>query len=170
MRGPGADAAAHEAPLGPTVHARSNHASDTRVERWGRVRVVVWTDGYVGAEGAGWGFLARRGEGAITDRGPLPPCPSHEAEWTAVLRALAWALGALEAGDELEVRTDSALVAKGLASRRPEMSGVAGEMRAQARRTLAALAERGVRSRVVRVARTENTEADGLAREGAAQR
>lgn len=134
------------------------------------VRVVVWTDGYVGAEGAGWGFLARRGDETVAERGPLPACTSHEAEWTAALRALAWALDALEEGDELELRTDSALVAKGLASRRPEMSGAAGEMRARARQTLAALAERGVRSRVVRVARTENLEADGLAREGAAQR
>lgn len=128
----------------------------------------VWTDGYVGPEGAGWAFVARRGAVRHADRGPLAPCPSHEAEWSAVVRALAWALDALEPGDSLLFHTDSALVAKGLASRRPAMSGIAGEMRAEARRRLARLAEAGVRARVVRVPREENAEADGLAREGAA--
>lgn len=132
--------------------------------------VTVWTDGYADADGAGWAFVARGGAGAEASRaGALAACPSHLAEWTAVLRALAWAEAEapLAAGDELRLRTDSALVAKGLASRRPRMTGEAAEMRAEARRVLARLGERGVRARVERVPREENAEADGLARAAA---
>lgn len=145
-----------------------NHVSDTRVERSALVslRVTVWTDGYADADGAGWAFVARGAREAQAS-GALPPTPSHLAEWTAALRALAWAEATLEAGEELHVRTDSALVAKGLASRRPRMTGDAAEMRAEARRILARLGERGVRANVQRVPREENAEADGLARAAA---
>jgi len=128
--------------------------------------VTVWTDGYADAQGAGWAFVAR-GDREARRSGALPPCPSHVAEWTATARALAWAEEALADGDELRLRTDSALVAKGLSSRRPRMSGEAAEMRAEARRVLARLGERGVRAKVARVPREENAEADGLAREAA---
>jgi ribonuclease HI len=126
---------------------------------------VVSTDGYVGDEGAGWAFVARPGD--IVRRGALARCPSHEAEWRAMAEALAWAEAALAEGDELELRTDSALVAKGLASRRPAMSGVAAEARAACRQALARLAGRGVRAKVLRVDRSRNEEADGEARAAA---
>lgn len=129
---------------------------------------VVSTDGYVGAQGAGWAFVAWP-EGVVR-RGALPACPPHEAEWRAVCEALAWAEERLAPGDALELRTDSALVAKGLASRRPAMTGAAAEARASCRQALARLAERGVKARVLRVDRTENVEADGQARLGAAHR
>lgn len=82
-------------------------------------------------------------------------------------RALEWASEHLEAPQSLEIRTDAALVAKGLASRRPEMHGEAATLRAACRQTLARLAQRGVRAKVVRVPREENEEADALAREAA---
>ena len=129
--------------------------------------VTVWTDGYADADGAGWAFVARGGDVDVRRAGALAACPSHLAEWAATLRGLAWAEEALAEGDELLLRTDSALVAKGLASRRPRMTGEAAEMRAEARRALARLGERGVRARVERVPREENAEADGLAREAA---
>jgi ribonuclease HI len=127
-------------------------------------RVVISTDGYVGTDGAGWAFVVH-GEGhEAVERGVLPDCPSHLAEWCAVERALAWARAALAAGDDLELRTDSALVAKGLARRSPAMSGEAAVKRAGCRQTIAALAREGVKVRVVRVARAANAEADGEAR------
>jgi len=131
----------------------------------GMVRVVVSTDGFVGADGqAGWAFVAR-GEGVdVARRGALGPVPSHLAEWTAASQGLAWAEEALAPGDELVLRTDSALVAKGLASRRPHMSGEAAELRAACRQRLARLAERGVAAKVERVGREANEEADRLSR------
>jgi hypothetical protein len=84
--------------------------------------------------------------------------------------ALAWAEATLAEGDALELRTDSALVAKGLASRRPAMSGEAAEARAACRQALARLGQRGVKARVQRIGREENVEADGQARLGARQR
>lgn len=150
--------------------------SDTRVE--GRKRggahagamaeVVLATDGYVGDGVAGWAFVAWGAQGPLAEEaGALAACAPHLAEWTAMERALAWAEGALVEGDGLLVRTDSALVAKGLASRRPEMSGEAALARAACRQALARMGERGVRARVERVAREENERADALAREAA---
>ena len=132
-------------------------------------RVVVMTDGYVGERAAGWAFLARAGEEIdIARSGSLSPgTASHEAEWAAVAAALAWAEATLESGDTIELRTDSALVAKGLASRRPEMSGPLAETRAACRQALARLGAAGVRATVVRVRREENAEADALARRAA---
>lgn len=127
-------------------------------------RVVVSTDGYVGVDGAGWAFVVH-GEGHETvERGSLPECPSHLAEWCAVERALEWCERALEDGDELELRTDSALVAKGLARRNPAMSGEAALKRAACRQAISRLASLGIRVQVVRVARAANAEADGEAR------
>lgn len=128
-------------------------------------RVVVSTDGFVSEAGdASWAFVAR-GDGVDeTRRGELGRAPPHLAEWVAASRALAWAEASLAGGDELELRTDSALVAKGLARRKPAMSGEAAEIRAECRRALARLAERGVRARVVRVGRERNREADELSR------
>lgn len=129
-------------------------------------RVTLWTDGYADATAAGWAFVAS-GDRAHHEAGTLPPSLSHVTEWTAVLRALQWAERHLDDGDELELRTDSALVAKGLASRRPRMTGEAAEMRAESRRLLARLGERRIRARVARVPREENAEADGMARRAA---
>lgn len=133
--------------------------------------VTISTDGYVGGDGAaGWAFVARRDGGAAAClRGALPTCPSHLAEWTAVRRALEWAEEEMEDGDRLELRTDSALVAKGLASRRPGMTGEAADLRAECRKALARLARRGIRSKVVRVDRIANVEADAEARIGAGE-
>lgn len=155
---------------------RPDHAAGPADERPGRryedpcpptlsvARVVISTDGYVGADGAGWAFVVH-GEGHhVVERGVLPDCPSHYAEWVAVERALGWSERALGGGDELELRTDSALVAKGLARRRPAMSGEAAAKRAACRQALARLALSGVKVNVVRVARTANAEADGEAR------
>lgn len=133
-------------------------------------RIVVNTDGYADAGAAGWAFVARGGALDHAEGGALPVSPSHVAEWAAVAHALAWALDALQAGDELVLRTDSALVAKGLASRRPAMSGEAAELRAECRRMLARLAENGVRAKVERVGREANAEADALAHESSRQR
>lgn len=170
-----------DAPDTPRCRAEENHVCDTALEGtsgrhpaggvkcpsapWCQVaRVVISTDGYVGAQGAGWAFVVH-GEGhEAVERGSLPDCPSHLAEWCAVERALAWAEGSLGRGDELELRTDSALVAKGLARRNPAMSGEAAIKRAACRQALARLAGVGVRVRVVRVARSANAEADGEAR------
>lgn len=127
-------------------------------------RVVISTDGYVGPQGAGWAFVVH-GEGhEFVDRGGLPDCPSHLAEWCAVEQALAWARRFLGHGDELELRTDSALVAKGLARRNPAMSGEAAVKRAACRQAIAALARDGVKVKVLRVDRAANAEADGEAR------
>ena len=134
------------------------------------MRAHVWSDGFAAADGrAGWAFVARDDDGSESGRaaGPLRDAPSHLVEWTAVARALAWAERALARGDTLEVRVDSALVAKGLASRRPEMSGEAAQLRAECRQALARLAANGVRSKVVRIRREENEEADALARAAA---
>lgn len=126
--------------------------------------MVISTDGYVGAAGAGWAFVVH-GEGhEAVERGVLPDCPSHLAEWCAVEQALAWAQRVLARGDDLELRTDSALVAKGLARRNPAMSGEAAAKRAACRQAIARLAENGVRVKVLRVARSANAEADGEAR------
>ncbi|HET6405564.1 MAG TPA: hypothetical protein VFH78_13040 [Candidatus Thermoplasmatota archaeon] len=131
-------------------------------------RAVVSTDGYVAHDGrAGWAFVARVEAHAARDSGSLAGVRSHLAEWVAVSRALAWAEATLARGDALELRTDSALVAKGLASRRPEMSGEAGALRAACRQALARLAANGVPAKVVRVPREENDEADALARAAA---
>ena len=129
-------------------------------------RVLVSSDGFVAEDGsAGWAFVVRIDDAREEHAGAFDaPTTSHLAEWTAVTRALSWAEGALEHGDALELRVDSALVAKGLASRRPEMSGEAGAMRAACRQALARLAQRGIRSKVVRVRREENVEADAAAR------
>jgi ribonuclease HI len=131
----------------------------------GVARVVASTDGFVGADGqAGWAFVAR-GEGVdVAQRGELGPVPPHVAEWVAASEALAWAERTLTPGDELVLRTDSALVAKGLAARKPAMSGEAAELRAACRQRLARLAERGVKAKVERVPRETNEEADRLSR------
>lgn len=127
-------------------------------------RVVISTDGYVGPTGAGWAFVVH-GEGHETvERGSLPDCPSHLAEWCAVEQALAWCERALASGDDLELRTDSALVAKGLARRSPAMGGEAAVKRAACRQAIARLAGAGVKVKVLRVARAANAEADGEAR------
>lgn len=132
------------------------------------MEIEVATDGYVSEAGAaGWAFIARFPGGEARRSGALTGAPSHLAEWTAVAEALRWAEAHATMGDLLRLSTDSALVAKGLAKRRPEMSGAAGELRAEARRTLARLAERGIRARVTRVPRARNAEADALAREAA---
>lgn len=132
-------------------------------------RVRVSTDGYVAQDGrAGWAFVAHTEEGATDTRSAaLADTPSHLAEWIAVTHALAWAEETLLPEDTLELHTDSALVHKGLASRRPEMSGEAGALRAACRQALARLAARGVRTKVFRVRREENEEADALARAAA---
>lgn len=130
--------------------------------------VLVATDGFVGGGAAGWAFVATGEAGELARAsGALPECAPHLAEWTAVAHALGWAEGALAEGDRLQLRTDSALVAKGLASRRPAMSGDAAQLRAACRQALARLAARGIRARVERVGREENTLADGLARAAA---
>lgn len=148
---------------------RRSHAAGRRVP--GVALVTISTDGYVGVDGAaGWAFVARGPDRAATSlRGALPTCPSHLAEWTAVRRALEWAEETLEDGDRLELRTDSALVAKGLASRRPLMTGEAADVRAECRKALARLASRGIRAKVTRVDRAENAEADAQAREAAGE-
>lgn len=129
------------------------------------MHAVVCSDGFVAQDGrGGWAFVAHSGSAATRGSGALAGAQSHLAEWTAVARALAWAEEALEAGDALELRVDSALVAKGLAARRPAISGEAGALRAACRQTLARLGARGVKARVVRVRREENEEADALAR------
>lgn len=121
-------------------------------------------DGYVGPDGrAAWAWTCGCGAEAA---GSLPArTASHLAEWRAAAEALAHL--ARHAPGEVELRVDSALVAKGLASRRPEMSGEAGEVRAACRQALARLADAGVRVRVARVRREENAEADALARAAA---
>jgi ribonuclease HI len=134
-------------------------------------RVVIMTDGFVAADGAaGWAFVARTEHSAIdvTRSGALPPATaSHLAEWVAVEAALGWAESALDEGDEIELRTDSAIVAKGLASRRPALHGDAAELRAACRQALARLGAAGIKARVVRVRREENAEADAAARAAA---
>jgi ribonuclease HI len=132
------------------------------------VVVLVYSDGYVGGDGrGGWAFVAR-GEGVeAREAGALVGASSHLAEWTAVARALAWCEEHLQPPQTLELRTDASLVEKGLASRRPQMSGEAAALRAGCRQALARLAERGVPARVVRVPRAENEEADAAAREAA---
>ena len=132
-------------------------------------RYLVSTDGYRSAAGvAAWAFVVES-EGLSEARsGRIEgDATSHLAEWVAVTEALAWIETHAESGTNVELQTDSALVDKGLASRRPEMSGEAGERRAAARQTLARLAQRGIRVRVQRVPRTENTEADQAARAAA---
>lgn len=134
-------------------------------------RVELATDGYVGDGLAGWAFVAWDEDGERADgSGALPECPAHLAEWTAVQRALVWAEHALARGDALVLRTDSALVAKGLASRRPGMSGEAAQLRAACRQALARLGERGIRAKVERVDRGANERADALARDAAHRR
>lgn len=128
-------------------------------------RLVVSTDGHVGEAGAAWAFVAEGEDEPITRAGLLEGPPSHLAEWRAALEALRFVEDRLNRGDELELRTDSALVAKGLASRRPAMSGEAAEARAECRQRLARLAKAGVRIRVLRVRREENAVADSLARQ-----
>jgi ribonuclease HI len=118
-------------------------------------------DGYVGPQGeAAWAWVCddgARGSGLLATR-----VASHLAEWRAAQEGIAHLQQ--HAPGEVTLQVDSALVAKGLAARRPEMSGEAGEVRAACRQALARLAERGVRVRVERVPRERNTEADALAR------
>jgi ribonuclease HI len=130
-------------------------------------RVLMSSDGYVGEDGAGWAFVVRIDDAREEHGGALEATTSHLAEWTAVSRALAWAEGALEEGDALELRIDSALVAKGLASRRPEMHGEAGALRAGCRQALARLGQRGIKAQVLRVRREENDDADRAAHRAA---
>ena len=130
--------------------------------------MLVSTDGFVSEDGhAGWAFIATRGDEHVEQAGALSEATSHLAEWTAAARALAWAEETLIDGDALELRTDSALVEKGLASRRPEMSGEAATLRAACRQALARLVAAGITARVVRVRREENVEADAAARRAA---
>ncbi len=131
-------------------------------------RVVVTTDGYAGTYGVSWAFIATGPPGTqnVRESGTLSPnVPSHVAEWTAAKHALTWAESTLHRGDNLELRTDSALVAKGLASRRPEMSGEAAHLRAECRQALTRLANAGIHASVTRIRREENEDADTLARE-----
>lgn len=131
-------------------------------------RYQVNTDGYVGSAGAAWAFVATAPMHRRARSGTLPrDVPPHLAEWHAVHAALAWAEAHLERGDEVQLHTDSALVAKGLAKRRPHVGGEAGELRAECRQALSRLAEAGIRVRVSRVRREENADADALARETA---
>lgn len=127
---------------------------------------VISTDAHVGDDGdSGWAFVAHGDGLSLHENGPLPKGPSHLAEWRAMAEALRWAMDALAAGDELDLHTDSALVAKGLAARKPAMSGEAAELRAHCRMTLARLGEAGIRVRVRRIQRSANAEADQLARQ-----
>lgn len=133
--------------------------------------VVVASDGHVSEDGrAGWAFVVEGFARRIERGGSRADVASHVVEWTAVREALAWCETNLESGDSVTLRTDSALVAKGLARRRPEMSGEAAELRAASRQALARLAARGVRATVVRVSREANAEADAAARRAAASR
>lgn len=130
--------------------------------------VVVCSDGYVAEDGrGGWAFVVRGDGVEASGSGAISGASSHLAEWTAVSRALEWVGEHVEGPQTIELRTDAALVAKGLASRRPEMHGEAASLRAACRQALARLAERGVRAKVVRVPREENEEADALARQAA---
>ena len=132
-------------------------------------RYFVSTDGYRSSAGvASWAFVVEA-EGAPASRSGriTGDATSHLAEWVAVTEALAWIEAHAQPGDVVELRTDSALVDKGLASRRPEMSGEAGERRAAARQTLARLAQQGIKVKVARVPRTDNTKADEAARAAA---
>lgn len=121
----------------------------------------VCCDGYRAADGrAAWAFLCDDGARAS---GELPAgTRSHLAEWHAVARALDH-LDRHGSG-EVTLQVDAALVAKGLAARRPAMSGEAAELRAACRQALARLDAKGVRVRVARVEREANREADALAR------
>ena len=121
-------------------------------------------DGYVAASGqGGWAVVAN---GRTVASGATSGEPSHLVEWRAAAAALAWMERHAEPG-EATLRTDSVLVARGLASRRPAMSGEAAEVRAACRQALARLAEAGVRVRVVRVPRESNVPADRAARRAA---
>jgi ribonuclease HI len=132
------------------------------------MRVLASTDGVVCTDGrAGWAFIAEWDGGRIERAGALVDATSHLAEWTAISCALAWAETFLEEGATPEIYTDSALVAKGMASRRPAMTGEAAALRASCRQALARLAMRGITGRVVRVRREENAAADALARAAA---
>lgn len=133
-------------------------------------RLVIATDGYVASDGhGGWAFIVQGESVHHQESGALHDAPSHLAEWIAVQRALEWASAHAASGDHIDLRTDSALVAKGLASRRPSMSGEASERRAACRIALAALAGRGIRTRVQRVPRHLNAAADEAARRAAAE-
>lgn len=131
----------------------------------------ISTDGRVDDEGEGtWAFVAKAPGRKATGRGTRRPCASHVAEWLAVEAALSWVDRHLAKGDSFTLRTDSALVAKGLASRLPAMSGEAAEIRAAARRKLASLAKRGITAEIVRVGREENREADRASRNARTKR
>lgn len=125
-------------------------------------------DAFVGADGAaGWAFVVAGGH---EDFGALPRgTASHLAEWEAAWRAISWLTDHVEGPARVALRTDSALVAKGLASRRPAMHGEAATIRAECRKALARLGERGVRVAVARVPREENAAADALSRRGAGE-
>jgi ribonuclease HI len=119
-------------------------------------------DGYVGQGRAGAAWVCDCGAQGM--EALAASTASHVAEWRACALALAHLRG--HAPGDVALRTDSALVAKGLAARRPEMRGEAGELRARCRQELARLAERGVRVRVERVPRAANLAADALSRRG----
>ncbi|HLE97045.1 MAG TPA: hypothetical protein VI997_06700 [Candidatus Thermoplasmatota archaeon] len=85
-------------------------------------------------------------------------------EWRAVAAALLWLGSKHPRPSAVDLCTDSALVERGLASRRPAMSGEAAELRAACRQGLARLAGAGVRVRAVRVPRERNGAADAAAR------
>lgn len=126
-----------------------------------RDALVVHVDGYVAADGIGaWAVVV---DGRPTLSGRVAGEPIHLVEWRAIAAALAW-LEVSAAPRDVRLVTDSALVERGLASRRPEMHGEAGEIRAASRQALARLAARGIRVRVQRVPREANREADGAAR------
>lgn len=128
--------------------------------------LVVHVDGYVAADGIGaWAVVV---DGRPTLSGRVLGEPIHLVEWRAVAAALAWLELSAPPGD-VRIVTDSALVERGLASRRPEIHGEAGEIRAASRQALARLAARGIRVRIERVPREANREADEAAR-GAAER
>lgn len=126
--------------------------------------VDVAIDGYVGPDGrGGWAVVAG---GRVVASGATAGEPSHLVEWRAAAAALAWLERRGERG-ESTLATDSVLVARGLASRRPAMSGEAAAVRAACRQALARLAAAGVGVRVVRVPREANAEADAAARRAA---
>lgn len=124
----------------------------------------VASDAYVGPAGeAAWAWVCSCGQEAS---GRLPDrTASHLAEWLAARAALEHL--AAHAPGHAALQVDSALVAKGLAARRPEMSGEAAEVRAACRKALARLAEEGLQVQVERVDREDNAQADALARQAA---
>ncbi len=131
--------------------------------------VVVSTDGYASEDAAAWAFIATQRNAEEPHAGALPPLASHLAEWRAAAEALHWAESHLGPGDTLDLRTDSALVAKGLGFKGNHLTGLTAEFGAACGEALERLALRGVKVHVLRVRREENGPADRLARETAAR-